>query len=259
MKESEKQLQSLIQRAELRERTARKRAIVYSLVPILLAATLLWFTRYRIIQYQKEAAQYQEEAVTYKNQAAEYQVVAAGYKNQAAEYQKEAAGYKKQVAELKQSLDEIEKRLRQSTKFARHIRKVDWRMAKLLYSRYPRQAELFNAIRSMRDEGIGWELGGKSPEEGFDSPSFAAYVLAEMNLLEVPFSARYRLRELIKETKHPEVGDLIFYETGYTMFYFHFKGYGRPFCVGMTPAGIVALEIEFGPRLLGYGKVRYVQ
>ena len=49
---------------------------------------------------------------------------------------------------------------------------------------------------------------------------------------------------------------MIFYDTGYTMFYFSDER-GHAFYVGMTTAGIVALEIEFGPRLLGYGKVSY--
>jgi DNA repair exonuclease SbcCD ATPase subunit len=52
MKESEEHLQSLLQKVEERERTARRRAIIYSLVPILLLGMLLWFTGHRIIQAQ---------------------------------------------------------------------------------------------------------------------------------------------------------------------------------------------------------------
>ena len=108
----------------------------------------------------------------------------------------------------------------------------------------------------MKEREVNWKLAGSSPTEGFDSPSFAAYLLQKHNLLSIPFSERYNLRELIPETTNPVVGDLIFYETGYTMFLFEDR-FRHPFCVGMTPAGIVALEINFGPKLLKYGKVKY--
>jgi len=77
----------------------------------------------------------------------------------------------------------------------------------------------------MKEREVNWKLGGSSPAEGFDSPSFAAYLLQKHN-------------------------------TGYTMFLFEDR-FRHPFCVGMTPAGIVALEINFGPKLLKYGKVKY--
>jgi hypothetical protein len=235
MKEQEENLQSLMQKVEHRERTARKRAIIYSLVPIFLAGALLWFTSYRIIKAQKELATI----------------------NQSLEVAKEEAEhFAKEATELKQTLNEVEEQLRQSTNFVRRVFQIDWGDAKILGSRYPRQSELLFHILEMRDQGVGWKLGGTSPEEGFDSPSFAAYVLEQHHLLNVPFSERYRLRELMTPTPDPQVGDLIFYDTGYTMFFFK-DARGNPFCVGMTPVGIVALEIEFGPRLVGYGKVDY--
>ncbi len=52
------------------------------------------------------------------------------------------------------------------------------------------------------------------------------------------------------------VGDIIFYETGYTMLYF-MDARNSPFCIGMTPVGIMTLNIEFGPRIIGYGRVEY--
>jgi len=65
-------------------------------------------------------------------------------------------------------------------------------------------------------------------QKGFDSPSFAAYLLEKNGLLAEPASAvRYRLRE-------PEVGPVAFHERGYTMFYF-VDGQGQPFVIGMTP------------------------
>jgi hypothetical protein len=235
MKEQEEDLQSLMQKVERRERTARKRAIIYSLVPIILAVVLLSYTSYRIIKAQKEYA-----TINQKLQVAK----------------EEAEHFAKEATELKQTLSEVEEQLRQSTNFVKRVFQIDWGDAKVLGSRYPRQSELLFHILEMRDQGVGWKLGGTSPDEGFDSPSFAAYVLEKHHLLDIPFSERYRIRELLSPTTDPQVGDLIFYDTGYTMFYFKDQR-DNPFCVGMTPVGIVALQIEFGPRLLGYGRVNY--
>jgi hypothetical protein len=235
MKEREEELQSFMQEVEHRGRKARKKAAFYSLVPIVLAGLLLWFISYRIIRAQKELATVNQELKTARG---------------------EVERYASESAKLRQNLEETEERLRQSTNFVRRVFQIDWTDAKVIGSRYPRQSELLFRILEMRDRGIRWKLGGTSPEEGFDSPGFAAFVLQQFHLLDIPFSERYRIRELMRSTSEPEVGDLIFYDTGYTMFYFKDER-GHPFCVGMTPVGIVALEIEFGPRLLGYGKVNY--
>jgi hypothetical protein len=218
---TQENLEGLIAKVEARERLARKRAIAYTVIPILLAGILLWFTSVRVIHARQEVARYQ-----------------------------------KSINEYVKRVSELEERLRQSTSYVEHIVQLDWSNVKYLHSRYPRQAELLERIIMLKEREVKWKLGGSSPEEGFDSPSFAAYLLDRVGLLRIPFSERYRLRELISPTSEPEVGDLIFYDTGYTMFYFKDRR-GEPFCVGMTPAGIVALEIRFGPRLLGYGKMDY--
>ena len=117
-------------------------------------------------------------------------------------------------------------------------------------------AALVSDLFEMRYQNVRWELGGTSPESGFDSPSFAAFLLIKNQILDIEFKDRYRLREVIPETDSPRPGDLIFYDTGYTMFYFRDRT-GTPFCIGMTPLGIVAMQLQFGPRLLGYGRVEY--
>jgi hypothetical protein len=63
------------------------------------------------------------------------------------------------------------------------------------------------------------------------------------------------LRARFPPASQPREGDLIFYDGGYVMFYF--RASSGPFCIGMTPAGILSLRIDFGPRLLGYGRVEY--
>ncbi len=142
--------------------------------------------------------------------------------------------------------------------FDRNRFQMDWTNAKsLLSSVYSsRQERLILDIIRMKMDGVGWKLNGYSPEVGFDSPSFAAYLLNKHNILTIDASQRYRLPELLPETDNPQSGDLIFYESGYVMFFFRDR-YGHPFCIGMTPLGIASLEINFGPKLLRYGRVKY--
>lgn len=100
-----------------------------------------------------------------------------------------------------------------------------------------------------------WNPGGYSPEEGFDSPSYATFMLEKYFLLPGPgFELRYQLREVLPSANEPNIGDVVFYERGYTMFYYEDEN-GDPFVVGMTPLGVLALEPDFIP-VLGYGRVR---
>ena len=151
---------------------------------------------------------------------------------------------------------ELEKRLQETMVFDKNRYQMDWKRSKSLASNY-HTARLVSDLYNMKYEGVNWKLGGTLPETGFDSPSFVAYLLIkEYKTLDIEWKDRYKLRDLLPRTTNPKNGDLIFYDTGYTMFYFKDRS-GHPFCIGMTPLGIVALEIEFGPRLLHFGIVDY--
>jgi tetratricopeptide (TPR) repeat protein len=69
----EENLESLLHRAEERERRARKRAIIYSLIPIALALLLILFTSWRIKQAQRNVAVLNKEAERYRAEAVELQ------------------------------------------------------------------------------------------------------------------------------------------------------------------------------------------
>ncbi|HBE40174.1 MAG TPA: hypothetical protein DDW27_03055 [Bacteroidales bacterium] len=161
------------------------------------------------------------------------------------------------IHNLERNVNELETRIRETTVFDRNRYQMNWDNAKMLLSGAGyKQERLIIDIIEMKYSGVGWKLNGYSPDVGFDSPSFAAWLLNKNEILLIEPSQRYRLPELLRETDNPGIGDLIFYDSGYAMFYFRDRN-GHPFCIGMTPLGIVALEINFGPRLIKYGKLKY--
>lgn len=157
---------------------------------------------------------------------------------------------------LEDSVKELSERVRKTMLFDVKKYNINWRISKTLAST-PRITALIDEIREMvYDYNPSWKLGGTSPESGFDSPSFAAYILIKkLNVLDISFGERYKMTDIIPATDDPRPGDLIFYDGGYAMFYM--KDRGHPFCVGMTPLGIASLEIDFGPRLIKYGRIDY--
>jgi hypothetical protein len=110
---------------------------------------------------------------------------------------------------------------------------------------------------------VGWHLGGQSPEQGFDSPSFAAYVLRRLKpeaLPELPatndlVAASRAIISSLPSTNNPGIGDLNFYPSGYALFRFVDRR-GQPFVIGMTPQGIVALDPNFS-QSIGAAQIRW--
>jgi hypothetical protein len=63
------------------------------------------------------------------------------------------------------------------------------------------------------------------------------------------------LQKALPRRSKPLVGDVVFYQAGYTMFYYEYRG-GSPFVIGMTPLGVLALKPDFAP-VISYGAVDY--
>ena len=98
-------------------------------------------------------------------------------------------------------------------------------------------------------------FGGSTPESGFDSPSFATFMINKHSQTKVTVNERYQLWNVLPATNEPEVGDIVFYEHGYAIFYFKYRN--QPFVLGMTPIGLTSLTYDFGPKRIGFGKVDY--
>ncbi|RIH67231.1 hypothetical protein D1164_02055 [Mariniphaga sediminis] len=154
------------------------------------------------------------------------------------------------------SLAEMKKVMELAVNYKDKRHSFNFSIDKELYSRYPSQTEMLSAMRNMiENKTTQWHLGGTTPEVGFDSPSFATYMINKYSDSQVAENDRYNLRTILPSTNEPEVGDIVFYEHGYAMFYFEYKN--KPFVVGMTPIGLASLTLDFGPRRIGYGDVKY--
>ena len=272
---SEEQLQSLVQKAEEQEQSARRRAALYSLIPIVLAGLLILFTGWQIRQANQELAMVnvklqtsQQQLVSVNEQLVEtqeqlnhsQQELTATQKQlneakqEAEQYRQEADELRKQLNELEGYLDEVTMQLRLATEFEQYAFTGDW----LLSTKHvcnnvgwaDPECNLVQQLWELRD--TQWRLGGYSPVSGFDSPSFAAYVLGQSGFLNDTVSP-YDLRYELPEVPFPSDGDLVFYVGGYTMFYFRDER-GEPFVIGMTPLGVLALKPDFAQELQ-YGKV----
>ena len=81
-------------------------------------------------------------------------------------------------------------------------------------------------------------------DQGFTSPGFAAYILGQMGVAPQGATLQSAIAGLPR-TDRPELGDLVLYRGGFAMFYLedHMQ---HPFVIGMTPAGIAALQPDFG-------------
>ena len=164
--------------------------------------------------------------------------------------------YIKDIDSMRIQINELQKQLENSTNFISNVHQLNWSTAKMTYSRYPKQARLLSEIMSMKEGEIKWKIGGFDPNTGFDSPSFAVYMINKYSNTDIKGKNRYQLINIMRRIDKPDIGDVIFYEWGYTMFYFKDES-NRPYCIGMTPAGIIALNINFGPKILGYGEIEY--
>jgi cell wall-associated NlpC family hydrolase len=125
-----------------------------------------------------------------------------------------------------------------------------------------RRKEALQLAFELQKKNIPFNMGGRTPEQGFNSSTFIAYVLSNVGLDTNPetynstlLQQKFAMKSLVSEEemlKDIEPGDLIFYTQGACMFYL-----GENACVGMIPGGLHVRSIHFGEKIIGYGKVNY--
>jgi hypothetical protein len=256
------ELPVLLERIERREQNARRRAVLYSLLPVALTVVLLGYTAASVRDAQKQVDALKSEASTYTTQIDTLKKDTETYKVQAQTAQADAEKYKTQVTELQAQLAETQKTLSEAVNLSRAVRTIDYVNAKELASRFPGSESLLLDILDLRQRRAKWKLGGQSLQEGFDSPSFAMYILKQKRASGIELKAGESLLDASRDlynrlppTTQPKTGDLAFYPSGYAMFYFQDQREG-PFVLGMTPFGITALKADFA-KPVGYRQVQW--
>ena len=256
------QLPALLERIERREKAARSRAVLYSFLPVALTVVLLGYTASSVGDAQKQVDALKTEATTYTTQIDTLKKNAETYKTQSQSLQGDTENYKNQVTELQAQLAEAQKALSEAVNLSRAVRTIDSANAKELASHFPGSESLMLDLLDLRQRRIKWKPGGQSAQEGFDSPSFAMYILKQKRAsgIELPpgeslSEASRSLYDKLPPTTQPRTGDLVFYPAGYAMFYFADPREG-PFVLGMTPFGITALKSDFA-KPVGYRQVQW--
>lgn len=250
--------EELFGRLEERERGAKRAALVWTLVPALLALAFLGYSGWQLTTASEQVSTLEEQAAALRAERSQLEAQADNLRVQTEELHREAEArgrhierLEAEIGELHRQLGEAEQRLQQTLDLDRFRHPVDFVDLKVIFSRHPKEAQRLEFILSLRERGVRWRLGGRSVEEGFDSPGFAAFVLRESGLPSgfdwdahglIPVSRE--LYNLLRANDGPRVGDLVFYPAGYALFYFVDQD-NKPFVIGMTPQGIVALNPDF--------------
>ena len=256
------QLPGLLERIERREKSARIQAVLYSLLPVALTVVLLGYTASSVGNAQKQVDDLKAEASTYTTQIDTLKKNAETYKGQAQSQHGDAENYKNQVTDLQAQLAEAQKTLSEAVNLSRAVRTIDYANAKELASHFPGSESLLLDLLELRQRRFKWKPGGQSPQEGFDSPSFAMYLLRQKHASGIEPRPGESLSEAsrslygkLQPINQPRTGDLVFYPAGYAMFYFADPREGS-FVLGMTPFGITALKSDFA-KPVGYRQVQW--
>ena len=271
MESSNQQIESLNKSVEEYERNARRRAWLSSIIPLIFGALLLGYTVWQIQIYSQElkTVQIQLDETTEdlgaaindlnvtNDQLAQADTDLGEVKEQLSTTTAELESTRNELENLKSQLQEITEQLQSANLFVDKNVEVDFFAIKEsgLSGGSFAQEEVLLYILELQQMGVRWSPAGFSLEEGFDSPSFAVYVLQQCDLYDGPADANtqpWNVAALNASVEGPALGDLVYYSpSGFTMFYYELNG--ESFVIGMTPLGILALEPDFAPnaRYLG--------
>jgi hypothetical protein len=231
--------QEALAKLEQDERRARRRTVLYSLVPVGMGVLLVLYTGQKVASATRELAVLRDSTELLRDQSVEL---------------------RDSTVELRTQLEDAERRLIEATNLDRFSHPIDFVDLKLLASRYPAASRALEIILTARERETPWRLGGDDPATGFDSPGFAAWVLDQMSLLpretgEGLVPASRALANRLPSVPTPRAGDLAIYPGGYVLFWFTDQR-DEPFVIGMTPSGVTALDADFA-QLVGYRRVEY--
>lgn len=278
MESSEAQFESLSKQIEEREQAARRRAWLITLIPIFVAVLLLAYTIWQIARAEEKLAAKTTELQSVEGEidvlrtqlpqaqegisAAQSTVEAVqAYANQLqtdlSQAQTQVAEAQSALATATAQLSDTQKELDSARVFAQNACPLDETVLKDFASDYAPQVQVLLYLMDAQRSGIPWKPGGFSPTEGFNSPDFALYVLQNATGFPLvspdikPGTPPWKILEL---TPTPANGDILYYQSGYTMFYYELpSAYGSQdtmqCVIGMTPLGIISQQVQFAQNL----------
>ncbi|MCQ3938257.1 MAG: hypothetical protein DPW18_14595 [Chloroflexi bacterium] len=265
---SEEQLESLSQKIEERERLARRRAWLLSGIPVVFALLFLAYTAWQIAQAQAklaaangQLAAVEQDFAALQAEVPQAQAELAAAQTEVSQANSALATATAQLATATAQIGEAMSELSRVQAFAEYGCRIDETVLKEYSSDYTVQVEMLLYLQEIQYRDVPWNPGGFSEAEGFDSPNFALFVLQRFNLISQDILPGTRPWEFLPAAAAPENGDIIYYEGGYTMFYYklplEFGGTDMQECViGMTPLRVRSLKVDFAKRL-GALKVPY--
>jgi hypothetical protein len=202
-----------------------------------------------------EAARQTQEVTRLSTQLAEVNAARAQAQGDVIKLQQEVEREKQeaerlrtQLRESSRQLTQLEDQIRESADFVRFLHPIDLADAKQLMSVSPPLGELLVKILEFKRRDLPFSFAN-NPDAGFTSPGFAGYVLQTLRKLPADIPPDAALRRL-PSALEPRLGDIIQYETGFALFYLQDRR-RLPFVIGMTPAGIAALNLDFGAKRTG--------
>src|SRR5262245_16266140 len=157
------QLPVLLERIERREKSARSRGVLYSLLPVALTVVLLSYTASSVRNAQRQIDALKTEATTYTTQIDTLKKNTETYKTQSQSLQGDTETYKSQVTELQAQLAEAQKTISEAVNLSRSVRTIDSANAKELASRFPGSESLLLDLLDLRQRRFKWKPGAQSP------------------------------------------------------------------------------------------------
>ena len=265
MSASGEQLQVLLGQIEEQDRRAKRRAILFTMLPILLAVALLAFTANRVHVAEKA------------RNAALADVAAA--KSKVEEYEKNRDALVGQIDTLGATqssiLDALEDVIEIGDVRINEATGEDWRKAIETMKRIPpgqRKTALFIATI------LGWKTvpyrwGGNSPKTGMDSSNFVKYVLTKSGVpiqdIPAPTLSESLMRQFTPLKGAPPLpGDIMVYvgdKGNLTLMYMADVGAGEKLVIGDLGKGGESLQVfyessldsAFRKQFIDYYRPRY--
>lgn len=261
MESPEEQLESLSRRIEERERLSRRRAWLLTGIPILFAALFLAYTIWQIAQAQTKLAATNDQLALVEEDYAGLQTQVPQAQTALAAAQTEIVRANDSLATATAQVGEAMSELNRVQAFSEYACRIDEAVLKEYSSGETLQTQVLLFLLDSLYMDIPWNPGGFSEFDGFDSPNFALYVLQKFGLASPDILPGIRPWEFLHTASAPENGDIIYYESGYTMFYYKLPvEYGgtdmRECVIGMTPLRVKSLDMKFA-RQIGVLKVPY--